>query len=80
MASTRITLSVDKDRYRAAREAAAHMGTTVSRMTDLFFGSLAAGRTAKGASKVGRLRGAFRSEGANERRSLLSGLRAKHLP
>ncbi|MEK7390976.1 MAG: hypothetical protein AAB214_00270 [Fibrobacterota bacterium] len=78
MASSRVTLSVDREHYRAARKAAQRMDTTVSRLTDLFFQSIAAPATATPNRKVAALRGAFRSAGLDDRKVLVASLRAKH--
>lgn len=79
MASSRITLSVDKEHYRAARKAAQKMDTTVSRLTDLFFQTLAVPEAKSGKGKLSALRGAFLASGKDERHALVSQLKAKHL-
>lgn len=79
MASSRITLSVDKEHYRAARKAAQKMDTTISRLTDLFFQTLAAPGSASGRGKLSALRGAFQASDKDERHALVSQLKAKHL-
>lgn len=79
MASSRITLSVDPKHYQAARKAARRMDTTVSRLTDLFFQTLAVPGTPDTSSKLSGLRGAFRSPEIDERRTVVDRLKAKHL-
>ncbi|QQS05463.1 MAG: hypothetical protein IPK50_00855 [Fibrobacterota bacterium] len=82
MASSRITLSVDREHYRAARLAATRMETTVSHLTDLFFQTLAEpSPPSQGRAKSlrGAFRGAFRGEIADDSRALVAALKAKHL-
>lgn len=79
MASSRVTLSVDREHYRAARKAAQQMDTTVSRLTDLFFQSIAAPTATTTNRKISALRGAFRGALDDDRNSLVSALKAKHL-
>lgn len=79
MASARITLSVDRDHYRAARAAAARMETTVSHLTDLFYESLASDRKLAQPSMASRLRGTFRGSVPDDKAALASALRRKHL-
>jgi hypothetical protein len=79
MASARITLSVDRDHYRAARAAAARMETTVSHLTDLFFESLAADPVGVQGSVANRLRGSFRGSITDDKAALVAALRRKHL-
>ena len=79
MASSRVTLSVDREHYRAARKAAQQMDTTVSRLTDLFFQSIATPTATTPDRKVAALRGAFRNPEADDRKALVSALKAKHL-
>ena len=79
MASSRVTLSVDRDHYRAARAAAARLDTTVSHLTDLFFQSLASSPDRAMTGISARLRGAFRSTEVDDSRALVAALKAKHL-
>lgn len=78
MASSRITLSVDREHYRAARAAASRMETTVSHLTDLFFQSLAE-PSLHSPGRAKSLRGAFRGEVAEDSHALVAALKAKHL-
>lgn len=80
MASARVTLSVDRDHYRAARAAAARMDTTVSHLTDLFYQTLAADSRPKPKGVASRLRGTFQGSVEDPRKTLASALRRKHLP
>lgn len=78
MASSRITLSVDREHYRAARLAATRMETTVSHLTDLFFQTLAE-PSPHSQGRAKSLRGAFRGEVGDDAHALAAALRAKHL-
>lgn len=79
MASSRITLSVDPKHYQTARKAARRMDTTVSRLTNLFFQTLAAPGTPDTSSKLSGLRGTFRSTELDERKTIADRLKAKHM-
>jgi hypothetical protein len=79
MASSKITLSVDRENYLAARAEAERMDTTVSHMTNLFFQSLASRAGCIGNGRASRLRGAFASEEADESHRLVRALKSKHL-